>query len=300
VIVPPDFSKYRDVSRAMFGILRAHAEVVEGLSLDEAFCDLGAIGLDEARSIAARIKASVHESTGLTISVGVAAAKIVAKIASDDGKPDGLVCVEPGAEAEFLAQKPVGRLWGVGPKTEARLRAAGIERIGQLAALDDERSFALFGRYGREMRDLARGIDRRRVSDDDSVRSISSEETFEHDVTEVRALVTVVRTQAAELSERLRHRGLRAMTVGVKLKLADFSVHGRQTTLSEPTDDARIIAAAAAFCVRKAGVENARVRLVGTKVAALGAAGAKQISLFEEPASGAPQGSPAIPSNPLP
>jgi DNA polymerase-4 len=281
VIVPPDFSKYREASRAMFAILRAEAVVVEGLSLDEAFCDLGPVGIEEARTTAARIKAAVLEATGLTVSIGVAAAKIVAKIASDDSKPDGLLCVEPGAEAEYLAQKPVGRLWGVGPKTEARLRAAGIERIGQLANLDDERSFALFGRFGREMRDLARGIDGRRVSDDDSVRSISSEETFEHDVTDVTALVAAVRAQAAELSERLRRRGLRAMTVGVKLKLADFSVHGRQTTLSEPTDDARIIAAAAAFCVRRAGFENARVRLVGTKVATLGAARAKQISLFE-------------------
>ena len=281
VIVAPEFSKYRDASRAMFGILRAEAAVVEGLSLDEAFCDLGAVGLDDARDIALRIKAAVREAMALTISVGVAETKIVAKIASDDGKPDGLVCVEPGTEAAYLAQKPVGRLWGVGPKTESRLRAAGIERIGQLADLDDERSFALFGRFGREMRDLARGIDRRRVSEDDSVRSISSEETFEHDVTDVRALVVAVRAQAAELSERLQRRGLRATTVGVKLKLADFSVHGRQTTLSEPTDDARIIGAAAAFCVRKAGVENTSVRLVGTKVAALAAASAKQISLFE-------------------
>jgi DNA polymerase-4 len=290
VIVPPDFTKYREASRAMFGILRAECAVVEGLSLDEAFCDFGERSLEESRTVAQRIKSAVREATGLTISVGVAAAKIVAKIASDDGKPDGLVCVEPGTEAAYLSEKPVGRLWGVGPKTEARLRAAGIERIGQLANLDDERSFALFGRFGREMRDLARGIDRRRVSEDESVRSISSEETFEHDVTDVRALVTAVRAQAAELSERLRRRGMRATTVGVKLKLADFSVHGRQTTLSEPTDDARIIAAAAAFCVRKAGLQNARVRLVGTKVAALSTAGAKQISLFERAVDHAPAG----------
>ena len=281
VIVAPDFAKYREASRAMFAVLRSEADVVEGLSLDEAFCDLGAIGLDEGREIARRIKDGVRSATELTVSVGVASTKIVAKIASDDGKPDGLVCVEPGTEAQYLAKKPVGRLWGVGPKTEARLNAAGIERIGQLADLDEARSFALFGRFGKEMRDLARGIDRRRVSDEDSVRSISSEETFEHDVTDVRSLVLAVRAQSAELSERLQRRGLRALTVGVKVKLADFSVHGRQTTLSEPTDDARIIAAAAAFCVRRSGLDRARVRLVGTKVAALAAAGAKQISLFE-------------------
>src|SRR4029077_4144641 len=132
VVVPPDFSKYREASRAVFAILRAEAPVVESLSLDEAFCDLGDLSLEEARAIALRIKRAVREATSLTISVGVSGTKIVAKIASDDGKPDVLVCIEPGTGAEYLASKPVGRLWGVGPKTEARLREAGIERIGQL------------------------------------------------------------------------------------------------------------------------------------------------------------------------
>jgi DNA polymerase-4 len=298
VIAPPDFSKYREASRAVFAILRAEAAVVESLSLDEAFCDLGDLALDEARVIALRIKHAVREATALTISVGVSGAKIVAKIASDDGKPDGLICVELGTEAEYLSAKPVGRLWGVGPKTEARLLAAGVERIGQLAQLDDERLAALFGRWGREMRDLARGIDRRRVLDADSVRSISSEETFERDVADLRLLVAAVREQALELAERLRRRGLRASTVGVKVKLADFTVHGRQTTLAEPTDDARIIAAAASFCLRRAGLEGARVRLVGTKVAGLAPTGAKQLSFFTRVSAG--EGSSAIPSNPLP
>ena len=284
-IVPPDFEKYREASHAVFAILRVEARIVERLSLDEAFCDLGDCGVEEAAIIAKRVKELVLSATRLTISIGVATSKTVAKIACDDGKPDGLVVVPPQTEAAYLAGKPVSRLWGVGPKTDARLRAAGIETIGQLALLEDERLLALFGRWGREMRDLARGVDRRRVSDDESVRSISSEETFEHDVTDARTLVAAVRAQAAELSERLRGRGLVAQTVGVKVKLADFSVRGRQTSLAQPTDDRRIIGAAAAFCLQRASVEGSRVRLIGTKVAALAPAGAKQLGLFSRPES---------------
>ncbi len=279
-VVPPDFEKYRAASRAVVEILRAEAQVVERLSLDEAFCDLGECAIEEAITVARRIKGKVAEATGLTISIGISTSKAVAKIACDDGKPDGLLPVPPDTEAQYLAGKPVSRLWGVGPKTDAKLRAAGVETIGQLAILDDERLFALFGRWGREMRDLARGIDRRRVTDDDSVRSISSEETFEHDVTDMPTLAKAVRAQAAELSERLRHRGLYAKTVGVKVKLADFTVRGRQTSLAQPTDDRRIIAAAAVFCLGRAGIEGSRVRLIGTKVAALTEMGAKQLGLF--------------------
>jgi DNA polymerase-4 len=284
-VVPPDFEKYREASRAVFAILRDEARIVERLSLDEAFCDLGDCDVDEAVGLAKRVKQSVLNATRLTISIGVATSKTVAKIACDDGKPDGLVVVPPLTEAEYLADKPVSRMWGVGPKTDARLRAAGIEQIGQLALLDDERLFALFGRWGREMRDLARGVDRRPVSDDESVRSISSEETFEHDITDVPSLVAAVRAQASELAERLRGRGLVAKTVGVKVKLADFSVHGRQTSLAHPTDDHRIIGAAAVFCLQRASVEGSRVRLIGTKVAALTTAGPKQLGLFSQMAS---------------
>jgi DNA polymerase-4 len=284
-VVPPDFEKYREASRAVFAILHDEARVVERLSLDEAFCDLGDCDVDHALGVAKRVKASVLQATRLTISIGVATSKTVAKIACDEGKPDGLVVVPPSTEAAYLADKPVSRLWGVGPKTDARLRAAGIEKIGQLALLDDERLFALFGRWGREMRDLARGVDQRRVNDDESVRSISSEETFEHDVTDVHSLVIAVRAQASELSERLRRQGLVAKTVGVKVKLADFSVRGRQTSLAQPTDDHRIIGTAAAFCLQRASVEGSRVRLIGTKVATLTTAGPKQLGLFSRAGS---------------
>jgi DNA polymerase-4 len=280
IVVPPNFEKYRDASRAVFDILRTRAVVVEGLSFDEAFLDLGDVSLDDAVGVAKAIKADVRAATALAISIGAARTKIVAKVACDEGKPDGLVSVQSGTEAAYLAPKPVGLLWGVGPKTERRLKAYGIELVGQIAELDDDRLREIFGRWGTELRDLARGIDRRAVVEDDSVRSISSEETFERDVADVNALVPIVREQARELAERLQKRGLCALTIAVKIKLSDFTITGRQTTLAQPTDDPRVIGGAAAYCVRHAGIDGKAVRLIGVRVASLVPPGPKQISIF--------------------
>lgn len=279
VVVPPTYEKYRDASKALFEVLRSHSRAVEGLSFDEAFCDLGEVALDEGIEIGRRIKQDVRAATALTISIGIATGKMVAKIASDDGKPDGLIGVAPGTEAEYLKEKSIRRLWGIGPKTEERLRARGLERIGQIAELTDAAAHALFGRWGGELRELARGIDRRKVSESDEVRSISSEETFERDIASVEELLPFVRSQADDLAERLRARGLRASTVAVKVKLSDFSIVGRQTTLAQPTDDARIIRAAAGFCLRRADPQKP-VRLIGVRVASFVAEGAHQIALF--------------------
>lgn len=283
VVVPPAFDRYREASSAVFAIYRAHAERVEGLSLDEAFLDVGDIGLEAAVATARGLKDAVRAATSLAISVGVASNKMVAKVACDDGKPDGLTAVATGDERAYLADKPVGALWGVGPKTQARLRERAIERCEQIAALSDEEALALFGKWGLWLRDLARGIDERTVSAGDgdwTAGSISSESTFEHDVTGVEAMIPVVREQANELAERLRKRTLSAYTVGVKIKRADFSVTGKQTTLTQPTDDPRIIAAAAFFCLRQARVASTPVRLVGVKVSALVRRAPKQIALF--------------------
>lgn len=280
IVVPPDFERYRDASRAVFAILRSHAPAVEGLSLDEAFLELSDADAEEGERVGRAIKAEVLASTSLRISIGVSAVKMVAKVACDHGKPDGLFVVRPGEERSFLAPKPAVALWGIGPKTAARLTAAGIGTIGQLAGLDDERLAQLFGRFGSEVRDLARGIDRRRVEQRRSVHSISSEETFERDVADRRALMAAVRSQSRELAERLQKKGLRAFTAGVKVKLRDFTIVGRQTTLAHPTDDSRIIAGAALWCLRHADLDGREVRLIGVRVSSLVGTGARQLPLF--------------------
>jgi DNA polymerase-4 len=281
IVVNPDFDKYVGASKAVVEILRSHSHAVQRMSLDEAFLDLGDVAIDEAAAIARKIKDEVMAATSLRISIGAASGKMVAKIASDEGKPDGLVCVPPGTEAAFLADKPVGRLWGVGPKTQVRLKEKGIERIEQIASMGEAQLFELFGRWGKEVRDLALGIDPRRVHEDhEGARSISTEQTFEYDVTDLAVLAQTVRQQAGELAERLAHHKLRACTVGVKVKRADFRVFGKQTTLAQPADDARVISAAALHCLKRA-FDGKPVRLIGVRVASIEEGGVRQTSLFQ-------------------
>ncbi|HET7812939.1 MAG TPA: DNA polymerase IV, partial [Candidatus Baltobacteraceae bacterium] len=182
IVVPPNMQKYKETSRAIFEIFGARGHKVQGLSMDEAFVDFGDVSIDEAAELAQTMRDEILATVGLTVSAGIASGKMVAKILSDSCKPNGLQALPPGEEAVFLAPMPVGRLWGVGPKTQERLRERGIETIGDVAALTDERVRAIFGSWGIEVRDLARGIDRRAVEPDRETKSISTEETFEYDV----------------------------------------------------------------------------------------------------------------------
>jgi len=234
VVVAPDMQKYRTVSREIFAIFAREGRPVEGLSMDEAFVDLGQLDLVAAVAEARGIRAEVLRSTGLTVSAGVASGKMVAKILSDSCKPDGLQSVEPGTEAAFLDPLPVGRLWGIGPKTQSRLEHRGIATIGDVARLDDASVRALFGSWGIELRDLARGIDRRPVEPVRETKSISTEETFEYDVRDEAVLRNLLREQAAEIAAKLEKEGVRARTIGIKVKLGDFTTLGRQTHLAEP------------------------------------------------------------------
>ncbi|MEO9170360.1 MAG: DNA polymerase IV [Candidatus Baltobacteraceae bacterium] len=280
VVVAPDMAQYKLVSREVFAVFSARGHAVEGLSLDEAFVDFGDVALEEAVELAAAIRRDVRDATGLTVSGGVATGKSIAKIASDSCKPDGLLAIVPSEEAAFLAPMPVGRLWGVGPKTAARLEALGIRTIGDVAQFNDMRAREIFGSWGMEVRDLARGIDRRTVQSDRETKSISSEETFEYDVRDERRLIDVLREQARELAGKLERENCSASTVGVKIKRADFSVLGRQTHLHEPTRDARRIFRAALHCLRRAELHGTPVRLLGLRVASLSTGEPKQISLF--------------------
>lgn len=285
VVVPPEMEKYRAVSREIFETFRREGRRVEGLSLDEAFVELGQRAPAEAKALTAQIRADVYAATHLTVSAGVATGKMIAKIASDSCKPDGLALVLPGEEAAFLAPMPVARLWGIGPKTQARLELYGIATIGELAVLEEAPLRALFGSWWREVRDLARGIDDRSVETERETKSISTEETFEHDVRDERRLVEVLRAQAIELAESLERHRIVARTVGVKIKRADRSIVGRQTHLAEPTREARSIFRAAAHCLRRAELHGAPVRLLGTRVASLAEGDPLQTNLFAPRAS---------------
>lgn len=280
VVVPPNHARYRELSRQIFEIFAQDSRTVEKLSFDEAFVDFGPCDIEAANQTAAQVRALVREQTGLTVSAGVATGKIVAKIASDLCKPDGLRAVGPGEEAAFLAPLAAARLWGIGPKAQSRLSARGINTIGELAELNDAALYAVFGSGGPEIRELARGCDTRPVQSDRETKSISTEETFEYDIKKEYMLRDVLREQAAELSRKLQSEGLCASTVGIKIKLSDFSVVVRQTHLNEPAIDEATILAASTHCLDRANLQTISVRLLGTRVASLHTGSSLQTSLF--------------------
>ena len=286
IVIAPNFARYREVSRACFAIFEEGAQAVEGLSLDEAFVAIDALDVAAAAEYARGVRERIRRELGVTASAGVSTQKMVAKIACDDAKPDGLKVVPPGTEAEYLAPLPIGRLWGIGPKTQARLGAERITRIGEFAVLSDDRVAALFGRWGKELRELARGNDTRPVVAERETRSVSSETTFEFDVRDVAELRRVVAELSADVAERLEANRLRATTIGVKVKLDDFSILGRQTTVSQPTKDLRVIESAANRCLERVELGSHAVRLLGVRVASLTEELTEQLSIFETNASG--------------
>jgi DNA polymerase-4 len=279
-VVKPRMDVYKSVSREIFAVFAESGYPLEGLSMDEAFVELPFDALVQAEAFARGVRARVLERTALSVSAGVAAGKMIAKIASDTCKPNGLLCVEPGTEAAFLAPMPVGRLWGIGPKTRERVTRYGVETIGDVAALDAGALRELFGSWGEQVGELARGIDHRRVEPERETKSISSEETFEYDAVEEKSMIAMLREQTRDVVGKLEREALFAQTVGVKIRLRDFTTINRQTTLLEPTRDPQAIFRAAVHCLRRAEIDGRPVRLIGLRLASFSADSSSQISLF--------------------
>ena len=274
VFLRPRHAHYRDVSRDVWATIRELAPVVEQTGIDEGYLDLTEQASDflAARTLAEAIQTAVRGTTHLTCSLGISSAKVVAKIASDRRKPGGVTVVPAGKEAAFLAPLDIRKLPGVGPRAAERLRPAGVETIGHLAALDDaELATLLPGKVGRELRDRARGIDRRRVEPvTEPPVSISHEETFERDVADRDRLHDELRTMAESISRRLAERGLYARTVTTKLRYGDFTTRTRSTTLPTGIDDAHRIHQLACELLDRALAERpGALRLVGVGVSGL-------------------------------
>ncbi len=266
--VAPHFGLYEDVSRQVMTIFREEADLVEPLSLDEAFLDVTSrvSGENPPERIAANLKARVKAETGLTLSVGAATSKVVAKIASDMDKPDGLTIAPPGSERAFLAPLPVGKLWGVGPKTAARLRSEGIETIGDLAAKPDDWWPKRFGKTGAYMSRLARGLDDSPVAPRRERKSVSAETTVASDTGDPDALYELADQLSQRVGRRLASAGLKGRTVKLKLRLADFTTFTRQATLPEPVSSPEDIALASATLLRSELRPGREFRLVGVGV----------------------------------
>jgi DNA polymerase-4 len=238
VFLPVRMNHYAQISRQLRQILLSFTPVVEPLSFDEAFLDVhGCEGLfGPAPEIARQIKARIHAETELTASVGVASNKFLAKLASDLRKPDGLVVIEPGHVREVLAPLPVGRLWGVGKKGEKRLRALGLDTIGQLAALPEQVLIDHLGEAGRQLWLLAHGHDERTVVADEEAKSLSTETTFAQDIDNRDFLRSCLFALVEHLGVRLRQHAVRARTIDLKVRTSDFRTYTRARTLPEPTD----------------------------------------------------------------
>lgn len=281
--VRPRFNHYSDVSGIIMEILRAYTDLVEPFSIDEAFLDItGSIALmGPALEIARDVKRTIRERTELTASVGLAPNKFLAKLASDLQKPDGLVLVEPDQVLQFLADLPISRLWGVGPKTETRLRSMGVCTISDLSGLGRATLVQEMGAAGEHLWHLSRGEDDRPVASGWEPKSISTETTFESDTADADRLVRTLRKLSEQVAGRLRKGKYRAGQITLKLRYASFTTHTRQTTIPRPIETGREIFEAALPLFESFPLTE-KIRLIGVGAGQLSREGERpaQLGLF--------------------
>jgi DNA polymerase-4 len=285
IVLPPDHAYYVELSGRFKAILRAYSPLVEVVSVDEAYLD--ASGCERlfggAVELARELKARVRAELGLVVSLGVAPNKLVAKIASDLDKPDGLRVVRPGEEAATLAPLPAERLPGVGPKAGARLRANGVTTLGELATAPAEILALVAGKDAERLRSMARGADERPVQGEREERkSVGHEHTFARDQRGLTELDGPLFELCEATGAELRRRGLAAGTLAIKLRYHDFTTITRQQALPQPTDAHQEIFALAHRLLEAALRErNAPVRLIGVRASSL-AEPARQLTLFDQ------------------
>ncbi|MFD7712899.1 DNA polymerase IV [Streptomyces sp. NPDC059785] len=269
----PRFGLYKEISEQVMGLLRALSPLVEPLSLDEAFVDLeaGGVAWDErsARLVGVKLRADIRAVTGLTGSVGLAASKMLAKIASEEAKPDGLVLIEPGTERALLGPMPVRTLPGVGPATGDHLRRAGITTVAEIAEAGEDELVRLLGKaHGHALYAMALAHDERPVVAERETKSVSVEDTYDVDIHDRVRVGTEVQRLADRCVQRLRAAGRSGRTVVLKVRRYDFSTLTRSETLRGPTDDPAVVREAAARLLEPVDTTGG-VRLLGVGVTGL-------------------------------
>ncbi len=281
VVIKPDMAKYAAVGREVRGLMRELTPLVEPLSIDEAFLDLTGTARLHGRSPAlslGKLSKAIEEKIGITASVGLSYNKYLAKVASDLEKPRGFSVLGQSEAKTFLAQKPVGFIWGAGRAMQEQLARDGITLIGQLQSMDKTELMRSYGSMGARLYHLSRGEDVRHVSADDRSRSISAETTFNTDLRDYVELETVLWRLAEKVSRRAKGEGLAGHTVVLKLKTADFRIRTRNVSLDEPTLLAsRIFEAAKPMLKREA--KGVAFRLVGVGIVNLTPAEAESETL---------------------
>jgi DNA polymerase IV len=267
VFLAPDFAYYREASREVMAIVRSHVETVEVIGLDEAYVEL--TGLPAPHASMRRIREQIEAQTGLHCSIGIGPSKLVAKVASDAEKPRGFVVLTREQACERFAGSPCGLIPGIGPKTAERLRALGIATLGKLASAPDVTLAERFGaRMASDLRRRARFEDDSPVTQDRKVISESRETTLDYDVADRQRLEEILQTLVDQLGATLTAKGRGGRTVGIKVRLDDFSTHTRARTLAEPVGSADRIGPVALDLFRRFAAPRP-VRLLGVRVAGL-------------------------------
>ncbi len=290
VFLPSDFEAYRAHSNRFREVLRSYSPLVEPISLDEAFLDVSGAAMlfGSPAEIAAKIRADVVREVGVTCSVGVAPTKFIAKLASDECKPDGLLMVPADGVQEFLEPLPVRRLWGVGEKTGETLGRLGIRTIGELGRTPLQILERLLGEgTARHLSELANGVDDRDVIPYEPPKSVSHEETFEHDLDADEDILRELLDLSGRVASRLREDGYRARTVVLKARLANFQTLTRSRTLSDATDIGAEVYRTVAELYRALPGQRRRIRLLGVQATGLVEAGVEQLALLHEERWGA-------------
>ncbi len=289
IIVPGNHKAYGEVSREVMGRLSQITPLIEQISIDEAFLD---VTPQPGAALAARLQTLINEELHLPCSFGVSTNKLVAKIANNVGKasanknapPNAIQVVPPGEEAAFLAPLPIDELWGVGPKTAERLRAIGIQTIGDLARWREDDLAILFGKHGADLIHEARGIDNRPVEPEHDAKSISREVTFTRDVTDLDYLRRTIRQLSEGVGWRVRKAGLRGNTVKIKVRWSNFTTLTRQQTLPQSTDDDTEIERLALELFHNVWTRGQAVRLIGVGVSGFDD-GEQQMALWQDEAA---------------
>ncbi|OLC32378.1 MAG: hypothetical protein AUG08_05455 [Acidobacteria bacterium 13_1_20CM_2_55_15] len=283
VYVRPRMNRYVEVSQQVMDVFRRYTDLVEPLSIDEAFLDItGSVALlGPADEIARSIKKAIREATGMTASVGLAPNKFLAKIASDLKKPDGLVVLQEADVDQFLRDLPISRLWGVGPKTEARLHEMGFRTIGQLASASRESLVRTLGSLGEHLYQLSHGKDDRQVVPDWERKSVGTETTFDEDTDDRDLLLRTILELSDHVAERLRKDEYRARKVTLKLRYSNFSTHTKQHSLDRLIQTGDEIAAVARQLFSQFPL-NRKIRLIGVSAGDLhrGREDPEQLTLF--------------------
>ena len=277
--------KYRDVSREIFAILRDYTPDIQPVSIDEAFMDLTGCHLVDGSvlGLCRAIKQDIRNRVGLTASIGIAPNKMIAKIASDYNKPDGLLEIKPDQVLNFLWPLPIGKIWGVGKHTEQALNEMRIKTVGQLAQTPVEVLSKRFGHHGVHLHQLANGIDERPVAVDDEIKSVSNEHTFEEDTADQEEILDKLLSLSEKVSRRLRKNELKGKTVTLKIRLRGFQTFSRAETIDHRTNFSDTIYATALKLYQAFYRPGMQIRLIGVRVANFVDPYVRD-SLFEDPA----------------